>query len=91
MNTRFGPFPSWQPIEDIPNPGVAPFDGRLVLVVTVHDTIEITYWYTSESVAYEPADDGLFRRVVMETYSGWNGNKPTHWMPLPDFPRKAAP
>lgn len=67
----------WQPIE------TAPRDGTKILVYTVHGDIELTEWYALEHDVYEPAGDDLFRKRREVYAKGWNGNRPTHWMPLP--------
>lgn len=72
--------PTWQPIE------TAPKDGTKIIVLTVHGEIEISEWYVVTTAEYEPAGDGLFRKVETVFSQGWNGNHPTHWMPLPAPP-----
>ena len=74
--------PTWQPIE------TAPKDGTKIIVLTVHGEIEISEWYVVTTAEYEPAGDGLFRKVETVFSQGWNGNHPTHWMPLPEPPKE---
>jgi hypothetical protein len=70
----------WQPIE------TAPKDGTKILVFTVHGDIELTEWYEIQYPRYVEAENGLYRKVFDEPVTGWNGNTPKYWMPLPDAP-----
>lgn len=72
----------WQPIE------TAPKDGTKILVWTHHDEVEVSEWYESKGETYEPVEGTEYFRPVTKVYhSGWNGNTPTHWMPLPEAPK----
>jgi hypothetical protein len=75
------PADPWQPIE------TAPKDGTKILVYTVHGEIELTFWFTVETDRYDDVGDGLYRKREETVAEGWNGNFPTHWMPLPTPPR----
>lgn len=73
----------WQPIE------TAPKDGTVIIVWTNHDEVEVTSWYQTKGYGYEPVPGTEFFREVRGKvlYEGWNGNTPTHWMPLPEPPK----
>lgn len=70
----------WQPIE------TAFKDGTQILVYTVHGDIELTYWFEIQQPRFEEIENGLFKKVYDDPITGWNGNIPTHWMPLPEKP-----
>lgn len=70
----------WQPIE------TAPKDGTKILVFTIRGDIELSGWYELKHDVFDEVEGGLYRKR-QETYAkGWNGNHPTHWMPLPEPP-----
>jgi hypothetical protein len=71
----------WQPIS------TAPRDGTDIIVYTIHGDVEITNYFIMTREVYEPTGDGLFSRREETSYEGWNGNTPTHWMPLPEPPK----
>lgn len=81
---------NWQPIS------TAPKDGTRILIVRVeddgkvYDEMEITEWCSMEQSHFEETEGGLFRKVIDEPLEFWNGNghRATHWMPLPDPPKK---
>lgn len=70
----------WQPIE------TAPKDGTKILAYTVHGDFELTEWYRVVSDRFEAVEGGLYRKHEDIFSQGWNGNTPTHWMPLPPLP-----
>ena len=81
----------WQPIE------TAPKDGSWIAVCKAgeHDSIECGYYKPFEIDAYEPAGDGLFRKVRQSVpWCDWgpinNFHRATHWMPLPAPPELQA-
>ena len=75
---------TWQPIE------TAPKDGTKIIVWTVHDEVEVSEWFRTTGDEYVEAEGGLYRKENKLYYEGWNGNKPTHWMPLPPPPTDGA-
>jgi len=70
----------WRPIDS------APKDGTKILVFTHHGDVELSEWFKTLQDRYEPAGDGLFRKVEDVCYEGWNSNLPLFWMPLPAPP-----
>lgn len=74
----------WQPIE------TAPKDGTEILTVNIHGDIQITEWYSVTRDDYVHIEGEIYRKEITLWHEGWNGNNPTHWMPLP-APPKASP
>lgn len=79
----------WKSIE------TAPKDGTKILVARAGedisaDPIEITEWFKTEHVHFEPVagEENLYYRRGTTYYEGWNGNghRATHWRPLPAPP-----
>lgn len=86
-------FGQWQPIE------TAPKDGTYIILYgsfarwgsPEKPFAWMTNWQQYETrgdASYEPAGDGLYRKVEAKR-AGWSGEMnfvATHWMPMPDPP-----
>ena len=62
----------------------APKDGTKILVLTVHDEIEVTEYYRLEREVYHDEGNGFYSKRKEIWTEGWNGNAPKAWMPLPE-------
>lgn len=77
---------AWRPIES------APRDGTWFMICKAdegHESVEVGCYAPVMYDDYEPAGEGLFRRVSKSVYD-WHGfnnfHRATHWQPLPPPP-----
>lgn len=79
---------AWEPIDS------APRDGSWFATANfASDTpeFEVGCYLPQKWSSYEPAGDGLFRRVdtIVFEWTHSNFHRATHWMPLPPAPEAA--
>lgn len=82
---------AWQPIE------TAPIDGTRILLCNNDSDSAVGFWVPAEDDGVDcMGDDGGFVDIEYQTFKParsfgmkshqYEGNQPTHWMPLPKAP-----